>query len=184
MLLNKNIYKKTVYLLTLCLMMFVLIKQSHSQIPPKATKLQAIYMYNFMLKIQWPEHKRVGDFVIGVLGNTLLLDELRDMASKRKIDTRDIVIKQIYVDSDIKSCHLIFIPSGPNSMKNLKEIRKRLGSFEGVLLVTEQEGLAEEGSVLNFILYDSKLRFEMNTEVANYYGFKTSAIGKYAILVN
>jgi hypothetical protein len=55
--------------------------QISGQIPNQAKKLQAIYIYNFMMRIQWPENKRNGDFVIGIVGNTPLAAELKNMAA-------------------------------------------------------------------------------------------------------
>ena len=46
-------------------------------------RVHSIYIYNFMKEIQWPDEYNKGNFVIGMLGNADMENELRKMAAAR-----------------------------------------------------------------------------------------------------
>lgn len=54
---------------------------------------------------------------------------------------------------------MVVLPVGQSA--SLAEVLKKIGS-NSTLVVTEQEGLAQKGSHLNFVLKDGKLAFELN----------------------
>ncbi len=151
----------------------------NAQIPDKAKYLQSIFIYNFMLKIQWPDAYRTGDFIIGVIGETSLKPELEKLAAGKKMNNRHIVVKQFNKVTDMTPVHLLFIPAGAKSKTLLGEAIKKIGHRQGTLIVTEQEGILKKGSVINFVLRKNKIRFEINDAVADRYGFKVSALKKF-----
>lgn len=170
--------KKNTFILLSLLFVFSAIK-TDAQIPDKAKRLQSIFIYNFMLKIQWPDAYRSGDFIIGVLGESSLIRELNNLASGKKMNNRTIVVKQFSSASEMTPSHLLFIPSGPDCEKHLQEAVQKIGHRQGTLVVTEQEGVLDKGTVINFIIRDKKIRFEINDQIAEKYGFKVSALRKF-----
>jgi hypothetical protein len=150
-----------------------------AQIPDKAKYLESIFIYNFMLKIQWPDAYRSGDFIIGVIGETTLRPELDKLAEARKMDNRNIVVTKYNSAEDMNFPHLLFIPASPNAEKYLEICVKKIGHRQGTLIVTEQEGILSKGSVINFIVRDKKIRFEISDEISERYGFKISALKKF-----
>lgn len=150
-----------------------------AQIPDKAKYLQSIFIFNFMIKIQWPDAYRSGDFIIGVLGDTPLKKQLDNLATSKKINSRTIVVKQFQTVEEMTPTHLLFIPSGSECQKKLEDAVIKIGHRQGTLIVTEHEGILDKGSVINFILRQNKIRFEINDEIAERYGFKVSALKKF-----
>jgi len=122
-------------------------------------KFKALFMYNFTKYIEWPAGERQGDFVIGVLGNSPLIKELETIAGKQKVGLQNIVVKTFSSVDEINSCHILYIPQGKSNQITL--ILSKL-SGKSTLLITDKEGLALQGSGINFISDGDKLKYEVN----------------------
>lgn len=122
-----------------------------------------VYMYNFIKYVDWPEEKKGGNFVIGVLGTSPIFNELTDMAAKRKIGNRNIEVKKVALE-EISSCNIAFVPE-----ENIKHISSISGNIKnkGVLLISESPGMSKKGAAINFIFIDGKLKFEINKSAAS-----------------
>ncbi len=140
-----------------------------------------IFIYNFAKYIEWPTDKQSGDFVIGVLGNSPLVEHLNKMASQKKVGDQTIKVIVFQSVNDVKPCHMLFLPEGKsNSFASLKG---KLGGSP-TLLITEKEGLGKQGSNINFIVVNGKLRFELNKVATEKSNLKVSSdLTKLAILI-
>jgi hypothetical protein len=141
-----------------------------------------VYIYNFTKYIQWPVDKQKGEFIIGVYGKSSMTKELETMAANRLVGSQKIVVKQIDGITEAADCHVLFIPSSKSS--NLSALKSQLDG-KSILFITEKNGMAKEGSDINFILVDGKLKYEMNKASLEKSGLKVMPdLVKLAILVN
>jgi hypothetical protein len=127
-------------------------------------KMASLYVYNFTKYIDWPEaYKKKDAFVIGVLGNTPAFEELKKMASAKKmVLNKPAVVEKVNTIKEIEGCHILFIPEGQSA--RLKEIKALLKS-SAVLIITEKPGMGQKGAGINLFLDDDddyKLKFELN----------------------
>jgi hypothetical protein len=121
--------------------------------------IQANIIYRFTKYIDWPESKKTGDFIIGIVGDTPLSDELKNFIANKMAGTQKIVIKKISSSAESYSCNILFISEDESN--NLRKIAaKTAGS--AILLVTESDGLARRGSCINFVLAGDHLKLEIN----------------------
>ena len=116
-------------------------------------------IYRFTKYINWPEDKKAGNFVIGVVGNTPLYDELKNFVASKTVGNQKIVLRQYSSSSSDYNCHILFI--GESATRSLKKV---VAATEGTstLLVSEGLGLARKGSCINFSLEDEHLKLEIN----------------------
>ena len=143
--------KRIVVFVGLFLILGVANAQKHMQYP--------LFIYSFTRYIQWPDDYTSGDFEILVLGDTPLLESLNTMAKAKKAGDRPIKVVRINDVTDIRKCNILFVPAG--NAERLEEIMKKVGTLS-ILIITEEPGLGERGSGVNFIEKDGKLAFEMN----------------------
>ncbi|MCZ8353579.1 MAG: YfiR family protein [Cyclobacteriaceae bacterium] len=123
-------------------------------------KLHPVYIYSFTKYVIWPDANKSGDFEISVWGESPIIKELNTMASLKKThDNRVIKIKKVESINDIGKSHVLFIPAAKS--KNLGEVLAKVGN-QSILIITEETGLAQKGSNINFVVKDGKLAFEMN----------------------
>lgn len=124
-----------------------------------AYAVHANIIYRFTKYINWPDDKKTGDFLIGVIGNTPLFYELKNLTSKTSPSGQPIVIKKFSAAASSFNCHILFV------CDEQSESVKRIASCTGntpTLLVTESGGLSRKGACINFILVDDHLKLEIN----------------------
>lgn len=136
-------------------------------------KFHRVYFYNFTKYIQWPESYNTADFVIGVAGESAILESLNDMAKSKQAGGTQFRIVEINVGTNkLPKMNILYIP--PAESGNLQVWRAKLKGT-ATLIVTEEEGMAKEGSMINFYLDNSKLKFEVNRQEAEKAGLKIAS---------
>ncbi len=129
-------------------------------------RLRAEFVERFTRFIDWPSDALPppgGPFVIGVVGETPFQAYLEQMASERRIQGRDAVVRRLSAIDGSSRCHLLWIPRC--SEQKLAEILNAT-STRPILTVGEREGLAARGVHINLKREGPKLRFEINLEAA------------------
>jgi len=156
----------------LVFIMAVISNMSYSQMGiPKA---QAMFIFNFCRLIEWPASYRTGTFKIAVLGTSAVADELEIYTQGKKIGSQEIQIIRFKSPEEINSCHILFVPFARS--KQLTEISSACNSAgKSILIITEKNGALNEGSAINFIIQEDKLKFELKGENASKYGIKVSS---------
>ncbi len=145
-------------------------------------RFEAIYIYNFTKKIEWPKEVGSGDFIIGILGDSKIIPELAKVAKVKKVGSRIIAIKKYSTVSEIGNCHILYIPTDESN--NISKAKEKLNSTP-TLIVANKKGMAKLGAAINFIELKGKLKFELNKSNAIKRGLKISAdLEKLAIIVN
>jgi TonB family protein len=126
-------------------------------------QVKAAYLYNFAKSAEWPEENLLGGapLVIGVVGGD---DEFIDMVSKtvtgRTAGRHSIIVRRASTDADMDFCHEVFFRSSVGH----KRTEAAITSLESahILLVGEDENFLREGGMINLVLKNGKLRFEVN----------------------
>ena len=143
-----------------CFTSLLLLRMSNVQAQPATDyAIHANIIYRFTKYIDWPDNKKSGDFIIGIVGDSPLYDELVRFTDNKTVGNQKIVIRKISSSANAYNCHILFI--GEDESSSLKKIAARI---EGnpVLLVSESPGLARKGSCINFVIVDERLRLEIN----------------------
>jgi hypothetical protein len=123
-------------------------------------KAYTLFVYNFIKYIEWPEAKSQGDFVLGILGDGPIVQELERLAATKKAKGRTIVIKKFSSPDKVTDCQLLYVTSSKSgAIKQLNELNRN----KPILIVGEREGLARKGAALSFVtLEDDVLKFDIN----------------------
>ena len=126
--------------------------------------LKASYIYNFAKMIDWPEAEKSGNFIIGVYGSSGVYKELIKKYASKNIGNQQIEVKKLSDTPTVGKIHLLYITKDKEQDISalLKSIKKK-----PVLVITENPGSLEKGSIINFIIVDSSLNFELNVDQAN-----------------
>ena len=125
----------------------------------KGQAVQANIIYHFTKYINWPDHLKSGDFVIGVIGESQLMSALEEAVANKTVHNRHIVIKSFRTSATTYPCHILFISEDESDY--LKRIVAATAGSP-TLLVSETEGAAYRGSCINFVVVDDRLRLEIN----------------------
>jgi hypothetical protein len=158
---------------------FVLLYSLNIQAQTNDYKFHSVFLYNFTKYIQWPASQQSGDFVIGVVGNCPIFEELQKITSNKMVGAQKIVVKKFRSVSDIADCQMLFVPS----QANFDAVQEKTKG-KSMLVITEKSGLAQKGSGINFVLQENKWKFELNESATQNAGLKISKeLAKLAISV-
>jgi hypothetical protein len=135
----------------------VILSSVHAQ-QEKGRAIHANIIYHFTKYIDWPEHMKSGDFVIGVIDDFQLVEELTKAVANKLVGNQRIVVRAMKVSGRGYPCHILFISDEESD--NLKKIIA--GTSPATLVVSETEGAGYRGSCINFVVIDDRLRLEIN----------------------
>lgn len=138
------------------------------------SKYKAMFTLNFIRYIGWPDDAKQGDFVIGVLKESYVLSNLQAQTVGKKFGFQNIVVKEFRKVEDVTDCQILFFSNNQNYSKNAAVIMEKLGN-KNTLIVTEREGATKSGSMINFVVRDDKLKFELSGVNAAKFGLKFSS---------
>ncbi len=143
--------------------------------------LEAAFIYNFTKYIDWGPFGRDSIFVIGVAGESPIIESLNAIAASTRINNKRVVVKTINRGAEIADCDILFI-----SKKCMMPLNFILDKTKpGVLTIGEQPGFAEAGTAFNFVVVNNRLKFEANLKAISSAGLKAgSQLLKLAIIVD
>jgi hypothetical protein len=153
------------------LMVFLMLYPSYVR-PQSQEKIYSALMLNFARGIQWPDARTSGSFVIGVLEYPPLAAELNATTASVKVGNRKIEVKEFARPEEVGECHMLFIPA--YKARTLPDVLNKVGT-QATLIITNKMDYAREGSGVNFLLVEGKLRYEINCRSIESRGMKISA---------
>jgi len=146
-------------------------------------RFKAVFLYNFIGYVKWPEATRAGPFRIAVIGEANLAATLAEIAQKRAAGGREIVVtaQPALVDT-LPPCHILFLSSAQED--KLDDVKAQTHGRH-TLTVSDTPGFAAKGVAINFVLVDGKLKFEINLDALAHVDLSLSSqLLKLGILVD
>jgi hypothetical protein len=127
-------------------------------------ELKAAVLYHIIEYVEWPKDSvaEAGAVRIGLLGNIPYAEAMQVLNGKT-LQGRKLVIKRIEKPEDAGDCQVVFISSSekPRIAQIISEFKSR-----PILTVSEVEGFAERGGIVNLIAGQNRINMEINREVA------------------
>jgi hypothetical protein len=135
--------------------------------------IKAGFIYNFANLVQWPSTSFAqpdSPIVIVILGEDHFGTTLDRALEGKKVNARPFVIKRARSVSELqrtlgpqKECQILYVST--SEMPHLGEAIQVLRGAP-VLTIGETPGFARSGGIINLILEDNKVRFEVNVQAA------------------
>lgn len=146
-------------------------------------KVKAAFLYNFLKFVDWPKERAVTDdesIVIGIIGKNPFGDAFESVKNK-KVKGKDTIIKYFQgfneltkieeensteyenIVKELRKCHLVFICSSEeDSLADIINLVKN----HNILTIGETPGMLEVNGIINFLIEENKVRFEINLNTA------------------
>ncbi len=156
-------------LILIVILVLVLPKLVYSQ----AEKYKATFTQNFIRYVGWTDQSKQGDFVIGVLRDGTVANFLKQQSAGKKFGLQSVVVKEFKNVEEVSKCQVLYVSSSINFSKHSATIFSKLG--KGALVVTEAEGATGSGSIINFVVRDNVLKFEISESNAAKQGLSISS---------
>ena len=138
-------------------------------------QVKAAFLFDFAKFVEWPSSSLPDPSTplrICILGRDPFGDELRNITKEKRVSGRKLQIDQLVDLQHAKTCQIVFIASSEKAQ--LKEILEGLQGTN-VLTVGDTKGVAEQGGMINFVLENDRVQFEVNRKAAEQAGLKISS---------
>jgi hypothetical protein len=138
-------------------------------------QVKAAYLCRFASYVDWPQDSggnAGAPLVIGVLAADSVVAEMASIAREQLSAGRPIVVRRIEPGGSFDGLSILFI-----ARTHAKRTAEALSALKGrpVLTVTEAEPTADVGSMINFVLVNDKVKFDIALAPAGRGGLKISA---------
>jgi hypothetical protein len=146
-----------------------------AQNEPLEFALKAAYLSKFGLYVEWPNtaFSSAGSaFNLCVVGEDPFGAELDKATANQRIGNRPIVVRRLKTVERDSGCHILYISSADR-----RSIRQALEPVHGsnVLVVSDAASQAAAGSIINFVIKDNRVRFDIDEEAAAKNGLTISS---------
>jgi hypothetical protein len=131
--------------------------------------VKAAYLYKFAGYVEWPVPPAPdAPFVIATLAADEVAAELAAMLPGRAIAGRPAIVRTVREGEALQGVQMLFV--GRRAADPRAAIR---AAQQGVLVVTESS--LEHGGVINFVIADNRVAFEVSLEAAERGGHRISS---------
>ena len=156
--------------------MVLMLSGSRAQSPAVTEyQVKAAFLYNFAKFVEWPP----GSFSDGsaplricIFGQDPFGQELRDITREKTVNGRKLQVDQVVDLRLARTCHILFIPSSEKAQ--LTRIFESLRGTDA-LTVGDAKGFVQQGGMINFVLENNRVQFEVNRKAAEQAGLKISS---------
>jgi hypothetical protein len=138
-------------------------------------QVKAAFLYKFAGYVDWPEGALGppdAPFTIGVLGAEPLAAELGQVVQGRKVQERPVAVRKLKAGDSLADVSILFV--GKPEMPRLKPLLSTAPS-RPMMVVTEADGALAQGSTINFLVTDRRVRFEISLDSAEKSGLRLSS---------
>lgn len=142
---------------------------------PTEYQIKAAFLYHFAQFVEWPTQAFAGPqspIVIGVLGKNVFGDDLERTIHNKTVNHHPFQCEEIHSVREATHCQILFISASEKS--RLPRILKDLRGTS-ILTVSETDQFIQAGGMINFVIEDDEVHFQINDAAAKQAGLKISS---------
>jgi hypothetical protein len=142
---------------------------------PSEDQVEAVFVFNFSRFVTWPPQEFSGPndpFVIGILGADPFGAHLDEVVRGEQINGHPLRIQRFRSIAELEHCQILFIDHSESG-----RIGEILTALKGssTLTVSQADGGAERGIMIQFATENSRIRLRINVEAARSAGLTISS---------
>lgn len=137
--------------------------------------VKAAFIYKFLAFVDWPEESFVrhdSALVIGVHNADDIAAELEPMVQGRTVGGHPVELRRVKAGDSLTGLHVLFI--GRTEGARFVQLA-RAAQQQSILTLSESPGALELGSVINLLVADGRVRFEVALDTAEKSRLKLSS---------
>lgn len=138
-------------------------------------QVKSAYIFKFGNYITWPENlfaDGASPIIIGVIDDESLASELEKIAAGHQSGNRPVIIKKLNVKNLNMDVHILYVGNDANK---LLTSYKNLHSGAPTLYITDALDGLSNGSIINFVHENNRVRFDVSLPAAEQNKIKLDA---------
>jgi len=139
-------------------------------------RVKAEFLHRFAGYVEWPQasfSRSDTPITIAVAGAEPVATDLAQAVSSRTVNGRTVEVKRLKAGESLAGVHILFV--GKTEYPRLSQVLQNTTQPHPILVVTESEGALAQGSMINFLVADRRVRFEIALDTAEKNGLKLSS---------
>jgi hypothetical protein len=137
-------------------------------------QIKAAFICKFGNYVEWPARDKRPDgaaFVIGAVTSAKVVDALNRAATGQAVNGRPIVVRKLAKGDPVDDLAVIYVARAQSA-----ELAEVLAAVRGrpILTITESEEASASGSMVNFVVVDDRVRFDIALQPAEHSSLKIS----------
>jgi hypothetical protein len=147
--------------------------------PPRApaqetleNDIKATFLYNFTKFIEWPPAQGAEPFRLCVLADPEFTRAVDRIIAGESVDGRPLERTEPHSGDDARRCGILYVgrAHGPRAAPLVAAVRQH-----PVLTVGDSEHFIEQGGVIQFVLQNNRVRFDVSAAAAQRSGLQVSS---------
>jgi hypothetical protein len=145
----------------LLLLQFALLACAHAEGTLLERQVKAAYLYKFAGFVEWPEGSFArpdSPLVIGVMAADALAEQLEQIVAGHAVNGHPLLVKKLRKGEALVNIHMLFL--GALDKAALQEVMAA-SRDQPLLTVSDSQEVYAMGCIINFVVADERLRFEV-----------------------
>lgn len=133
--------------------------------------IKAAFLYKFADYVEWPQSAFGAPnsaLTVCIIGRDPFGSVLDELAKGERIAGRDIVIRRLAAPGPSLECQVAYV-------SHQNELARTLDAFDDKPVLTVTDGGAAAHGIINFVIRDNRVRFEIDTAMAATNGLAISS---------
>ncbi len=142
---------------------------------PTEYQVKAVFVFNFAHFVEWPAQAFTAPnepFVIGILGTDPFGARLDEAVRGEQVGEHPLLVRRFRNAGEIGDCQILYIDRSEGAQ--LSQILAAL-NHRTTLTVTDLDGAAQRGVMIQFVTENSRIRLRINVEAARAAGLTISS---------
>jgi len=123
---------------------------------------KAAFVLKLVNFVEWPSSGQTS-LVIGTVGADETSDALTKLANGKSVNGKSVVVRRLAPDADLKGVDVLYI--GSSQAKNIGSLLDHARG-SNVLTIGESDGFGQHGGIVNLLVSDGRIKFEVNPHAA------------------
>ncbi len=134
--------------------------------PSREYQVKAVFLFNFAQFVDWPPavfSEESAPLAICVLGNDPFGPYLDDIVRGEQVNNRRLTVQRFRTAEEIKGCQVLFVSRSEN-----RQLEKSLALAREMdaLTVSDADGFASRGGMIQLTMENGKIRLKINVDAA------------------
>jgi len=147
-------------------MVFAFSVSTAAENEPLEYAVKAAYLSKFGLYVEWPRAAFSSPSALNlcIAGEDPFGATLDKAVADQRIGNRAIVVRRLKTVARDSGCHILYVGGSDK-----RQIRQVIDAVQGtaVLIVSDGASPAPAGSIINFVVKDNRVRFDIDDEAAD-----------------
>jgi hypothetical protein len=139
---------------------------AYADASPLEYRVKSAFLYNFTKFIEWPESQLTtkGNLSICVAGEPKMHEVMRETIGRKLVNNHELQFKMIHHPGEANTCQVLFL--GFTDQSRLQDWVGAV-STAAVLTVSDSPDFIQGGGMIQFVIVDGKIRFDINQSAAS-----------------